>query len=238
MAAAAGEDTGGGAAAAPLKGRAGVVFDMDGTLTAAGGINFARLRERIGCPAGEGILEHVAAVEDEDRRAELMAIVEEEERLGLEATTVRPEAAAVLDKLREAGLRTALITRNNAEAVEHVTQRLLKRTFSLMLDRDSTPEQPKPHPAGLLHICEKWGVSPDKVVMVGDHGDDVECGKAAGTATVLIGDPDHEHFVAARPQADHAVGSLDELLPLLGLPSGLTSSTGDTDDTAGGGGST
>jgi HAD superfamily hydrolase (TIGR01549 family) len=39
----------------------------------------------------------------------------------------------------------------------------------------------KPDPAPVLHICEQWKIECCNTVVVGDHKQDLECGKAAGT---------------------------------------------------------
>ena len=52
--------------------------------------------------------------------------------------------------------------------------------------------------------------------MVGDHADDLQCGRAAGSRTVLIGD-DH----SALPWADHQVATLTDLRDLLSRVYGL-----------------
>ncbi|MNC76537.1 Phosphoglycolate phosphatase [compost metagenome] len=58
-----------------------------------------------------------------------------------------------------------------------------------MLGRDEAP--PKPHPGGLLKLAEAWDVAPSEMVMVGDYRFDLDCGRAAGTRTVLVNLPDN-----------------------------------------------
>ena len=45
----------------------------------------------------------------------------------------------------------------------------------------------KPDPAPVLHICEKWDLPVESVVVVGDHSDDVKCGRKAGAGMYWAG---------------------------------------------------
>ena len=44
----------------------------------------------------------------------------------------------------------------------------------------------KPHPAGIHHIANNWGMSTDDMIMVGDSIDDMTAGRRAGAKTVLL----------------------------------------------------
>lgn len=50
---------------------------------------------------------------------------------------------------------------------------------------------PKPSPEGLQQHLRRWGIGPAQAVMVGDHAYDLECGRAAGTHTVLVNLPEN-----------------------------------------------
>jgi len=58
-----------------------------------------------------------------------------------------------------------------------------------VLGRDDAP--PKPDPGGLLKLAAAWDVSPSAMVMVGDYRFDLDCGRAAGTRTVLVNLPEN-----------------------------------------------
>lgn len=111
----------------------------------------------------------------------------------------------------------ALITRNNARAVEAFHARLPLAPFTPALSREFKPC--KPDPAALLHICSSWGLMPQQTVMVGDSAkDDIVAGRRAGCRTVLLDGAKQYDSPAAfeeelRP--DHVVGSLRELASLL-----------------------
>jgi len=94
----------------------------------------------------------------------------------------RPYAGVVdgLDALKQAGYRLACIT-NKAEKF---TLPLLKDTgladyFELILSGDTLPKK-KPDPMPLFHVCEKFGVKPNELLLIGDSLNDTQAARAAG----------------------------------------------------------
>ena len=191
----------------------GVVFDLDGTLTHPGAIDFAAIRQRCGMPPDADIVASLAVMPD---AARLRAIVEEEEEFGLQRQSLRHDCVDMLAALDRVGFKRALHTRNNDDAMMR-TLRLLDDAddaagFSILLSRSFLPS--KPHPDGILHISRAWQCEPRELVMVGDSADDMIAGRRAGARTVLI---EHHlpYFEQARLHADHVVKSLMDLVPLL-----------------------
>jgi len=85
-----------------------------------------------------------------------------------------------LNAMQQAGYRLACIT-NKAEKF---TLPLLKDTglhdyFELILSGDTLPKK-KPDPMPLLHACEKFGVRPDEMLLIGDSLNDTQAARAAG----------------------------------------------------------
>jgi HAD superfamily hydrolase (TIGR01549 family) len=192
-----------------------LVFDMDGTLTLPGAIDFSAMRSRIGAPPGVDILTHVdAAPTDDERRLRAAAVADEEAR-GLERVALMPDISSIVDfTAARPSLRVGLITRNNAAAASH-TMSLLQAVgarFDHSLSREWSGGPPKPHPAGLLYMIQDWEVNVEETVMVGDSIDDVLCGKAAGATSVLIGSI---HEPDAKKVAHFHVQTLTELVDLL-----------------------
>ncbi len=82
--------------------------------------------------------------------------------------------------------------------------------FESILGGDSL-ENKKPDPEGLLLLMRQCGVSPERVLMVGDSPIDVETGKRAGVATCAA-----THGMSSRAdlesaQPDWTISSLEEL---------------------------
>lgn len=91
-----------------------------------------------------------------------------------------PDVVEGLQALKQAGYRLACIT-NKAEKF---TVPLLKDTglydyFELILSGDTLPRR-KPDPLPLLHACEVFGVTPDKMLLIGDSLNDTQAARAAG----------------------------------------------------------
>jgi HAD superfamily hydrolase (TIGR01509 family) len=162
------------------------VFDMDGTLTVAVH-DFALIRRELGIAPEEDILGHLAALpasEAEPKHAWLMA---HERELACRAVAA-PGACELVRMLHARGDRIAILTRNARELAMLTLDCIgLEQMFPAedVLGRGSAP--PKPRPDGLLRLASRWQVAPDRLVMVGDHAHDLQCGRAAGALTVLVG---------------------------------------------------
>lgn len=99
----------------------GVVFDLDGTLTAPHAIDFSGLRRRLGIPSGPdapGILQYVATLPTAAAQTAAHAVIVEEETRALAAMRLNKGAAAALDAAAAHRLRVAIATRNNADAID------------------------------------------------------------------------------------------------------------------------
>jgi phosphoglycolate phosphatase len=88
--------------------------------------------------------------------------------------------------LRAAGYRLGCIT-NKAEKF---TLPLLKDTglagfFELILSGDLLPKK-KPDPMPLLHACEKFGIQPSEMLLIGDSLNDVQAARAAGCHVFVV----------------------------------------------------
>lgn len=186
----------------PVAGIRGVIFDMDGTLTVPV-IDFALMRGRLGIPEGD-ILAVIRGWPDERRKA-AFDIIEEIEEDGRFRLQLQPGAEALMRVLERRGIPRAILTRNTEKTVRHL-QAHLHTTFSVILTRSFPTFKPDPAPA--LHICEKWGLKPAEVLLVGDFRDDLTCGKQAGARTCLLLNERNSQY---GPLADFTIASLEEL---------------------------
>ncbi|MEN8640759.1 HAD family hydrolase [Pseudomonas sichuanensis] len=166
------------------------VFDMDGTLTVAVH-DFAAIREALDIPAEHDILTHLAALPAPVAAAKHAWLLEHERDLAI-ASQAAEGAVELVRELAGRGCRLAILTRN-ARELAHVTLDAigLADCFPIehVLGRDEAT--PKPDPDGLLQIARAWAVAPGEMVMVGDYRFDLDCGRAAGTRTVLVNLPDN-----------------------------------------------
>jgi len=102
-------------------------------------------------------------------------------------TVAYPHVPEVLRQLHGGGYRLAIITNKPYAFIEPILQSLgMDTLFELKLGGDSLPEK-KPHPAPLLHACDRLGIAPEKCVMVGDSKNDILAAKAAGMHCIGLG---------------------------------------------------
>lgn len=162
------------------------VFDMDGTLTVAVH-DFALIRRALGIAPQEDILGHLAALPAAEAAPKHAWLMAHERELACRAVAA-PGACALVRVLHARGDRIAILTRNARELATLTLDCIgLGEVFPAedVLGRESAP--PKPRPDGLLQLAARWKVAPEQLVMVGDHAHDLQCGRAAGALTVLVG---------------------------------------------------
>lgn len=130
------------------------------------------------------------------------------------------DLAAVLDDLRDRGLRLGLAT-NDSEgpARAHLRDAGVEAAFDFIAGFDSG-HGAKPDPAPLLAFARAQAVAPGRVVMVGDSLHDLYAGRAAGMRTVAVltgiaGAADlAPHADAVLPDIGALAGWIDRLAPL------------------------
>lgn len=169
----------------------GVLFDMDGTLTAPA-FDFPAVRKQMGIPAGEPILEYMSRMPAEQRqRAE--AILHQIEDEIAQQVPLAERCEDILEHLSSRGAKVALITRNRRDSVTTFLARH-RLQIEVCVSREDGPH--KPDPSGLLLACERLGVAPGDCWMVGDGQYDVEAGINAGMRTVWLHLGRHREFAA------------------------------------------
>ena len=187
--------------------KSAVIFDLDGTLTRPV-LDFDVIRAEIGVTDGP-LLEAIQRM-NADQQERAMGILEHYEEDAARRSTLHDGAAQTLAALRENGLGVAILTRNARRWAEVVIQR-----HSLEIDALRTRDDGaiKPSPAPLLWLCKELHADPARSWMVGDYRFDLECGRSAGTGTILmIGE-------AAVPpyadMADHVIRRLGDVLSIV-----------------------
>ncbi|MCC7633722.1 HAD family hydrolase [Stenotrophomonas rhizophila] len=181
---------GGPPAGLPLSAIRHWVFDMDGTLTVAMH-DFARIKRELAIPEQEDILTYLAGLPAAQAAAKHAWLLAHERAL---AAASQPAAGAValVRALQGTGCRLGILTRNVRSLAQVTLQAIgLGGVFAEddIIGRDEA--DPKPSPAGLQYFVQRWQVAPAQMVMVGDYRFDLECGRAAGTRTLLVNAPDN-----------------------------------------------
>ena len=166
------------------------VFDMDGTLTLAVH-DFAAIRVALAIAPEDDILTHLNGLPADEAAAKHAWLLEHERELALNSTAA-PGAVELVRELVTRGYRLGVLTRN-AQELAYITLKAigLDECFAPqdVLGRENAAH--KPDPDGLLKLAKAWQVQPSSLVMVGDYRFDLECGRAAGSQTVLVNVPDN-----------------------------------------------
>ncbi len=153
----------------------GIIFDLDGTLVDSR-LDFTVIRRELDCPEGLGVLEYINTL-PADQRNDAEQVVLDHERRGAARAEWMPGARECLAQCRASGIPTAILTRN-AREVADLTLSRLGIEVGMLLAREDCP--PKPAPEGLLKIAGDWGLSPSRLVYVGDFLYDLQAARSAG----------------------------------------------------------
>jgi len=187
-----------------------VIFDMDGTLIEPL-LDFAEIRRVLGIHPQAGILESLDTLAPAQRQAA------HKQLLGFELAAAQraklmPGAVEAVSAIREAGLKTALLTRNAPEAMAAVLHRFPQVAFDLTWSRENGPI--KPEPDGILRACSELGVKPQQTACVGDFHYDITAASDAGAVSILLVTGERPSFA---DEANHVINSLNQLPEVLGI---------------------
>lgn len=210
-----------------------LLFDFDGTLAHLT-IDFTRLRRKITALAEPFLGEEpepsaLPVLEWLDELALEIAGFDEalgrefhtRGRLVIQATELDaareaelfPYTRPMLAGLRQAGVKTGILTRNSTAAVKTVFPDVTACCDAFMAREDAA--RVKPHPDHALALLRRLDVAPDAALLVGDHPLDIETARRAGifAAAVVSGHASREALAEARP--DFLAKDCPELLDQL-----------------------
>jgi phosphoglycolate phosphatase len=126
-----------------------------------------------------------------------------------------PAVRECLAELSAGGVSMGIVSSRGRASLHALVERLeIGAHFRAVLG-DEDAVQKKPGPELVLKLAESVGVSPDRVLVVGDTTYDIEMGHAAGarTCAVTYGSHDRERLLRVRPT--YQLDSLAELGALL-----------------------
>ena len=129
------------------------------------------------------------------------------------AVEVYPNVVETLKTLKANGLiLTIASSRSHASLAEYVESLGLSSLISLTLGADDV-DKGKPDPEPVNRTLERFGLSPENVIVVGDTSFDIQMGKNAGTATcgVTYGNGSRESLC----DADWLVDDFGKLLDIV-----------------------
>ena len=155
-----------------------VLFDMDGTILNPINDGLLEFKIRWGIATDQLIVPNLPNLPDQasdeyNQLAESEAV----------NSTLRDGVRELLESLKAANIKTALVTNNSGLSMKTVLTKH-RIGFDLELSRDDAAM--KPAPDMLLLALEKLEVSPSHAIMVGDTSPDVGSARAAGIPTCLL----------------------------------------------------
>jgi HAD superfamily hydrolase (TIGR01509 family) len=155
-----------------------VLFDMDGTILNPINDGLLEFKIRWGIPTDQLIIPNLPnlpekASDEYNQLAEFEAV----------NSTLRDGVRELLESLKAANIKTALVTNNSGLSMKTVLAKHQVR-FDLELSRDDAAM--KPAPDMLLLALEKLQVSPSHAIVVGDTRPDVGATRNAGIPLCLL----------------------------------------------------
>jgi len=193
----------------------GMIFDLDGTLADTLPACFAAFRRALAArghrplsdaemmryfgPSEDGIFMRLAPDDWQAYLAAYLAVYEEEQT---KSSALFPGIEPLLARLRQRGLRLAIVTGKGRESAA-ISIRLLG------LDRYLDGWEPgdasgNVKPAAIARVLARWQLPPDRVAYLGDTPEDVQAARAAGLIPLSAawdGRIDPERLRAAAPHA-------------------------------------
>lgn len=197
---------------------AGLIFDMDGTLTdsiehyfqvacdilelaGAPPVSRARVRELMGT-GDPRIVRKLFPADFPDLEAKLERILADRRPAWRQASrNLRPIPGAVglLHDLDRRGWVLGIATSSN-RALPYLDAWGVRPLFGSIVGREDVAQR-KPHPEGVLRCLGELRLEAAQAAYIGDSPIDIEAGRAAGVTTigVLTGTSDRAQLEAARP---------------------------------------
>ncbi|MGD0651071.1 MAG: HAD family hydrolase [Verrucomicrobiia bacterium] len=158
----------------------GVIFDMDGTITAPN-LDFAGIKAAAGI-GDVDMLDYLRAATGAEYER-IHGLLMRFEKRGVANAKLNRGARALLNALAKQRIPTALLTRNSRRSVDAVCRKL-KLKFDVTVTREDGPHKPAPEP--IWRIAKRWKAKPDELLMVGDYKWDVLCAKNAGALCAVL----------------------------------------------------
>jgi HAD superfamily hydrolase (TIGR01549 family) len=158
----------------------GIIFDMDGTITAPY-FDFAKIKAEAGI-GDVDMLDYLRYASGPEH-ARIHRLLQRFEAAGVADAKLNRGARTLLTFLARRKIPTALLTRNSRKSVDGVCRKL-KLKFDITISREDGPHKPAPEP--IRRIAKRWKLKRREILMVGDYKWDVLCARNAGIPCALL----------------------------------------------------
>ena len=122
-----------------------------------------------------------------------------------------PQVVDVLDRVRALGGINCIYTHRDDTVFPMLAHAQLTEKFDEIIVPGHEGFGVKPAPDAVLYLMEKFGVTPEETVMVGDRACDLESGQNAGTRTLHLLTP----AVPQYPPCDWRIEHFGQMLEML-----------------------
>lgn len=106
-------------------------------------------------------------------------------RLRVEGVPFRPGAQTLLRSIRDAGVRTVLVTMSLRRMATTIVDLIDFDAFDLVIAGDEVT-RPKPFPDPYLQACEALGITPEQAVAIEDSPNGLRSALSAGIASIGV----------------------------------------------------
>lgn len=120
-------------------------------------------------------------------------------RITAQGVPFRPGALELLNGLRAAGVRLALVTMSVRSMAQHVVDRMEDDPFEVLVTGEEV-SRPKPHPDPYLMAAESLGVDVRRCVAIEDSRTGLASAVSAGTVAIAV-----PHAVSIAESEEHVV---------------------------------
>ena len=215
-----------------------VVFDLDGTLvdtigdlTTALNTTLTELdlsshsQDAVRTMVGGGLAKlleralaaHNAPLAPADQDAAVKRIFEHYAANPANSSELYPGAKEMLATLTEAGIPCGICTNKPEPIARDLLEAMgIAEAFGIIQGAEARFPR-KPDPAGLAHVVETLGATPEMTLMVGDSEADVKAARAAGLKGVILVSFGYSVTPVTELRADAVINHLHELVPTLAL---------------------
>lgn len=105
-----------------------------------------------------------------------------------------PDALFVLEKLKQSGRKTALITTSIRTNIEHLLNKYNMRDYFDVIITNEDTNYHKPNPEPLNRALNMLKGNKDKAIMIGDSDKDIQAAANCGIDSILFYPDEHQRF--------------------------------------------
>jgi HAD superfamily hydrolase (TIGR01549 family) len=147
-----------------------------------------------------------------EMRSKIGSIYDQYDEDALSRWTLRPKAREFLSALKEAEIKTGLVSNIGQRVLRKAFAKLkLDGLFNVVVNRNDV-QNLKPNSEGILLALDRLGAVKEQSLFIGDSLDDIQAARAAGikVMTIIGGENKQAELLAAR--ADALFNCYDDLL--------------------------